>query len=865
MSRRRSSRKVSEVISLVDSSSEEEDEHRRQQGPPLQRRGRGAAARGANQRPKSIPSSPLSPETTTSNNPLADLLAAASSKPLSARPPPSKKATKKQPAKKKSTNAATAGAAAKRKHPRERTIPDEDTDQDLIDSPSPLHANTPAAAATAIGAGGNGDCDDDLAGNSTELWSLKYNPSTPEDLIVHKKKVEEVKLWLQIQLHAAGTTTAPGHSNRLLIVTGPPGCGKTATLRTLGESLGFRITEWQAQAEASYQEINYLNNNSNNNSNNNNSSSSHGRYDERLGYVSKIAAFEEFASRAKMPALPLSTINSSSIHNHSTTGINPTSSTSTTTPLNVSRTKIENTNGTMLAVVPESGVLLPPPLRAGPMRPTMVFIDDLPFTSDPEQRRRLARAVSNLARCARFPVVLFATEASGRSQQERGDKTAPGGLPKELAQALEAISGVATISFNPITALNTAKVLRNVLKKESQVSGSTFFSEGRIVAIAEQSGGDLRNAINSLQFACTGVKPVQQKRVVKQPAAKKQRRGTTGNAKTKKKEARVTEEDVDTVAFMLRDTSLGLFHGLGKLLYNKRLPLVPAAGATEEDGSSQAPAPTPATSTSTGTAAAALISTADTEVVPCLDWLQRRPMDGFNPDDVLTASCLEATSVNAFLHENLPHFIHDSEIFDVAMCLGQLSTSDVLSSVGKRRRNDSLNAGDDAPGGTTIADACAAMVAARGVCFWNTHPAPRQWQPLKAPALFTVQRGVAANSEQLHEAAGVGRVVYGGSGGLDSASLLATELLPAIRLVCQNIRAPYTAPTSLMYQQPAKWTRFWNGKLHETVMHAGVGGSGSVVEVENSARELCAGGVAQDVGRGAVLEDDPIEDSDDDI
>jgi cell cycle checkpoint protein len=828
----------------VDSSSEEEDQHRRLQRPPpppppppppLQKGGRGkdAAAGKPTRILNSIPSSPLSPDTTTSNNPLANLLAAASSKPPSARPPPSKKATEKK-------SAAAGGGAAKRKHQRGRTIPEEDADQDFIGSPpslspSPRYATTTAPATGVVE--GATDGNEDLAGR-TDLWSLKYDPRTPEDLIVHKKKVEEVSLWLQIQLHAAGTATAPGHTNnRLLIVTGPPGCGKTATLRTLGDSLGFTITEWQAQAEASYQEINYLNNNNN----------SHGRYEERLGYVSKIAAFEEFASRAKMPALPLSTITASSRHNHSITTTNTTAD-----------EDLQRGSTTRL-----------PPVRAGPLRPSMVFIDDLPFTSDLEQRRRLARAVSNLARSARFPVVLFATEASGRSQQQgKNEKAAPDGLPKELAQALEALPGVETINFNPITALKTAKVLRDIVKKESQGGGPGFFSDGQIVAIAEQSGGDLRNAINSLQFASTtGVKPVQQKQLGKQPAAKKQRHATTGNAKSnQKKEARVTENDVDTVAFMLRDTSLGLFHGLGKLLYNKRLPPVPEIVALEEDDSSQALSPATATALAPLTSTAAP-ATATKEVLPCVGWLQRRHMDGFNPDDVLTDSGLEATSVNAFLHENLPHFIQDSEIFDLAMCLGQLSTSDVLSSVGKRRRNDLLNAGDDAPGGTTIADACAAMVAARGVCFWNTHPAPRQWQPLKAPALFTVQRGIAANSEQLHEAAGVGRVVYGGSGGLDSASLLGTELLPAVRLVCQNIRAPFSAPKALVYQQPGKWTRFWNGKLHETVMHDGVGGRGTAIDVENYTREQTSGGGggAQNVGRGVLLEDDPIEDSDDDI
>jgi cell cycle checkpoint protein len=835
MSRRRSSRKAADVMDLVSSSDEEDEQQRQRQKQRLLQNGGGARERG-DQLPKSIPSSPVSPATTTSNNPLANLLAAASSKPPSARPPPARKATKPQAEKKKPTaggGIAARGGAAKRKNARGReTI--EDDDLDFIESPPPPHATvttTGTAAANGRAGGGSGTC------TEGEMWSLKYEPRTPEDLIVHKKKVDEVKLWLQIQLHAAGHTAAPGHSKRLLVVTGPPGCGKTATLRVLSESLGFSITEWQAQAEASYQEINYLNN-TNNTTN---------RYEDRLGYVSKIAAFENFTSQAIMPALPLSTF---SANKHSTKSI-PALPPSHLPPSTTTAINGDDEDATTRA-------LLHP--AAGPVRPTIVFIDDLPFTSDPETRRRLASAVSDLAKCARFPVVMFVTEASGRAQhQDRYDNAAPGGLPKELASALDAIPGVATISLNPVTALNTAKCLREILKKENSSGGGTMLPEGQLKALAEQSGGDLRNAINSLQFACAGVKPAPLLQhadltVGKQPAAKRQKGAAAAAAKTKtrKEKVQVTETDVDNVAFMLRDTSLGLFHGLGKLLYNKRRPYEPREDGEEEEDEASQPAAAPPPS--------------GLRQVPCLDFFKRPPMDGFNnPDDVLTAAGLEATSVNAFLQENIPHFIQDASIFDLAMCLSQLSTSDVLSSAGKRQMNDLLGAGEDAPGGNTIADSCAAMVAARGVCFWNTHPAPRQWQPLKGPALYAVQRGIHANSEQLHEASGVGRVVYGGSGGLDTPSLLATEILPAVRAVCQNIRQPYTAPASLVYQQPAKWTRFWQGKLHETVMHAGVGGRGTVVELDTTETTRKGGGGGGGGGGGVAIEEDPIEDSDDDF
>ena len=226
-------------------------------------------------------------------------------------------------------------------------------------------------------------------------------------------------------------------------------------------------------------------------------------------------------------------------------------------------------------------------------------------------------------------------------------------------------------------------------------------------------------------------------------------------------------------------------------------------------------------------------------------------MDGFDAEAVIFASGLESTSVASFLHENFLDFIDDSEIDDIAACLAQLSDADVLGAgrlPGSRRfhRSDAL-ATDDVPGNSTLTEICAANVAARGVCFWNTHPAPRQFRPMRAPELYTVQRGIHANSTQLHLAAGLGRVLNGGSGGLESASVVATELLPTVRSISQSLQArgyPMSSLEGLTGQQPPKWTRYWRGKLTECVLHAGVRQS-SVGQGES--------------GEAGLEEEDPIE------
>ncbi|XP_046853566.1 cell cycle checkpoint protein RAD17-like isoform X2 [Xenia sp. Carnegie-2017] len=73
--------------------------------------------------------------------------------------------------------------------------------------------------------------------DSHDLWCTKYSPSTEVNLAVHKKKVSEVRDWLRSHL-------SPHTKSGVLLLTGPPGCGKTATLRVLAKKMNFQIQEW---------------------------------------------------------------------------------------------------------------------------------------------------------------------------------------------------------------------------------------------------------------------------------------------------------------------------------------------------------------------------------------------------------------------------------------------------------------------------------------------------------------------------------------------------------------------------------------------------------------------------------------------
>ncbi|XP_006900091.1 PREDICTED: cell cycle checkpoint protein RAD17 [Elephantulus edwardii] len=75
-----------------------------------------------------------------------------------------------------------------------------------------------------------------------ESWVDKYKPQTQHELAVHKKKIEEVETWLRAQV--LETKPKKGGAGSILLITGPPGCGKTTTLRILSKELGIQVQEW---------------------------------------------------------------------------------------------------------------------------------------------------------------------------------------------------------------------------------------------------------------------------------------------------------------------------------------------------------------------------------------------------------------------------------------------------------------------------------------------------------------------------------------------------------------------------------------------------------------------------------------------
>ena len=74
-------------------------------------------------------------------------------------------------------------------------------------------------------------------------WPERFAPENAQELVVHKAKIEQVRLWLSRALEGEA-----GH--RLLVLTGSAGVGKTVTVQVLARELGVEVLEWKNPSSA---------------------------------------------------------------------------------------------------------------------------------------------------------------------------------------------------------------------------------------------------------------------------------------------------------------------------------------------------------------------------------------------------------------------------------------------------------------------------------------------------------------------------------------------------------------------------------------------------------------------------------------
>ncbi|KAH7849225.1 hypothetical protein Vadar_014829 [Vaccinium darrowii] len=112
--------------------------------------------------------------------------------------------------------------------------------------------------------------------NGTDLWVDKYKPCSLEELAVHKKKVEEVKMWVEKRLKRQKKEFC----NNVLVISGQAGVGKSVTVHVIASHLGATVCEWNTPTPTIWQE--HLHNSN-----------------SGVRYMSKLDEFENFVERTR--------------------------------------------------------------------------------------------------------------------------------------------------------------------------------------------------------------------------------------------------------------------------------------------------------------------------------------------------------------------------------------------------------------------------------------------------------------------------------------------------------------------------------------------------------------------------------------
>lgn len=449
-----------------------------------------------------------------------------------------------------------------------------------------------------------------LQGRSA-LWVDLYAPSTQEDLGVHKRKVQEVESWL--------VESSSGMKGRkLLLLTGPAGCGKSATVRVLAREAGLNLVEWTNPTTTPY-------------NNNFMEQESVWRPGDTVAPVSQTTQFWEFLMRC------------SKYNSVCTTD----------------------------------------------KRGNLVCVEDFPnaILRDPASFHTMIRKYSQWSNCS--PVVFIVTDST--NQYCNVKRLFPPDLLHELS--------IVSIGFNPIASGLLVKALSRILSIESAGEGGLRLplpSKEVLQSVAEASGGDIRSAINALQFATK--KDVSNIEGLFTGSSKKDKLGSRGKGSTKLKRTVSSEET--HVAVGGKDASLFLFRALGKVLYCKR---------NSDKG---------------------IVNTLPKH----LKKKERLPLQEV-PEGIYERTSMGASSFSLFLHQNYLNFFSDIE--SVAKAAHYLSDSDVLTADWMER---------------DVLEGYSASVTARGLMHPNKDSTSGgAWRPITRPQWYAVTKKVQDHSLAIKE------------------------------------------------------------------------------------------------------------------
>ena len=335
-------------------------------------------------------------------------------------------------------------------------------------------------------------------------WTEKFGPNNFDELAVHKKKVQDVRSWLQRVISGQ-------ERKRLLVLKGSAGAGKTVTVNLLAQELGVHVGEWRALGVTSSEE----------------------------GFVSMSAQFQDFVARTGT---------------FGTLQFEPTTRTTTTTTApRPTHSTIQEAERKQLVLIEEFPNTFSRS-STGLQSFRSAVLQYLESSTPP----LLGSMFAGIAASSKpiVPIVMIISESLLSTSTASSDSFTAYRL---LGPDILGHHGTTVIEFNAIAPTFMTKALDTILQKESKKSGRRK-APGPAVLKHLAGIGDIRSAVSSLEFLCL-------------------RGDDSGDWSgrvtfTKKKsnvDAPMSVMEAKSLQMVTqRESTLGIFHAVGKVVYNKR-------------------------------------------------------------------------------------------------------------------------------------------------------------------------------------------------------------------------------------------------------------------------------------------------------
>ena len=525
----------------------------------------------------------------------------------------------------------------------------------------------------------------DISATASSLpWCDKHTPKSLDQLAMHATKLTALVDTLASMIRSCQlnrshqfSQTIPGV--RVLVLTGPTGTGKsTAVKLLLGQGLineRLPLERFDIELLEYHNPVQYTNQSLDEVDALNDAHLKPSSSTWSSAYESKLKPFLQQLQTQKYPALSIAGID----------------------PMGISTLQISD-----------------PPISSTPLNASqpsqskikVLLVEDMPYLHDWRQKTDFQSAIKGILNSRDYNPVIFVL-----SHAQSTDTSTPWQLfTREILEH----PSVKLLEFNPVNSLLIKKALSAILKEER-----LSLSKEELGSLVETCSGDIRSAVNSLQWIAERNMGVRKPATTSSRAAakatainadlpqteimKKSSRGHSGEAEYVK---------VKVFSSLSRDVSLSLFHSLGKILYVKRLH----EGDVDDAGN-------------------VVSEMRDDRIIPPGSPLYRLPMKA-SPESIHASNVAHEHAgagglLLHYMHENYLKFFGDME--DALSAAEYLAAADLFSA-GPFREQATLSEYAD-------------LVAMRGIMFSNAHPRERTFTGLIKPQSLQAMRTKRDNIE----------------------------------------------------------------------------------------------------------------------